>query len=181
MLITVTGFGSVWRRRFSKDRDDSRRFARALYYNTTGVEIAGTTRQRPRILGYALFHACGGFDPNRPSQMIGRVFECADPCVWQGENKLLFKRVLRMPQKPDAFLVVVRPKFAGKLTVGCCNPWRSSDSWLISFSECGSQQEAMLLLPLYGWIESELGIFVLEPEAAQPWMARLVLTSVQQE
>jgi hypothetical protein len=180
MLITVTGFGSVWRRRFGKDHDDPRRFARGVYYNTTGVEIAGTTRQRPRIPGYARFHECGGFDPERPAQMIGRVFECSDPCVWQGANKLLFKRVLRSPQKPDAFLVVIRPELTGRLTVGG-NPWRSSDSWLISFSECGSQQEAMLLLPLYGWIQSELGKFVLEPETARPWMARLVLTSVQQE
>jgi hypothetical protein len=97
-----------------------------------------------------------------------------------GDNKLLFKRVLRTPQQPDAFLVVVRPELTGKLTVGG-NPWRSSDSWLISFSEGGSQQEAMLLLPLYGWIQSELGKFALEAEAGRPWMARLVLTSVQQE
>lgn len=178
MLITVTGFGSVWRRRFSKDHEDPRRFARGAYYNTTGVEIAGTTQQRPRILGYARFHACGGFDPNRPAQMIGRVFECADPCIWRGENKLLFNRVLRTPQKPDAFLVVVRPELTGRLILGG-NLWRSSDSWLISFSESGNQQEAMLLLPLDGWIESELGKFVLEPEAAQPWMARLVLATVQ--
>jgi hypothetical protein len=180
MLITITGFGSVWRRRFAKDQDDPRRFARGVYYNTTGIEIAGTVRQRPKIPGYARFHARGGFDPHRPARMLGRVFDCADPCVWQGDNKLLFKRALPTPEKPDAFLVVLRPELTGRLSVGS-NGWRSSDSWLISFSECGSQQEAMLLVPAYGWIRSELGRFVLEPEATRPWMARLVLTAVQQE
>jgi hypothetical protein len=174
MLVTVTGFGSIWRRRFGKNQDDSRRFARGAYYNTTGVDIAGTIRQRPKIAGYARFNGCGGFDPNRPARMIGRVFECAEPCVWQGENKLLFKRILDKPEKPDGFLVVVRPELAGVLPVGSTD-WRSTDTWLMSFSECGSQQEAMLLMPMHGWIRTALGRFVLKPEARRPWVARLTL------
>ncbi len=178
MLVTVTGFGSVWRRKFGKRQDDPHRFARGVYYNTTGVAIASTVRQRPKITGYARFHACGGFDPDHPSRMIGRVFECDDPCVWQGANKLLFKRVLCAPEEPDGFLVVVRPELCGALKVGSTG-WRSPDTWLISFSECGSQQEAMLLMPAHAWIQTELGRFVLEPEVRRPWMVRLVLTSVQ--
>jgi hypothetical protein len=180
MLVTITGFGSVWRRRFGKNKDNPQRFARGVYYNTTGIDIAGTIRQRPRITGYARFHACGGFVPQRLSRMIGSVFECADPCIWQGDNKLLFKRALRAPEKPDGFLVVARPQLTGKLRIGE-NCWRSPDTWLIAFSESGSQQEAMLLIPPHGWIRTNLGRFVLEPEAGRPWMARLVLASVQQE
>ena len=178
MLVTVTGFGSVWRRRFGKNQDDPRRFARGVYYNTTGVDIAGTARQRSKITGYARFNACGGFDPNRPARMIGRVFECAEPCVWRGENKILFKRVLRIPEKPDSFLVVVRPELNGVLAIGSTD-WRSAGTWLVSFSESGGQQEAMLLMPAHGWIHTALGRFVLEPEARRPWVARLVLASVR--
>jgi hypothetical protein len=148
-----------------------------VYYNTTGIDIAGTIRQRPQIVGYARFDGCGGFNPNRPSQMIGRVFECAEPCVWQGQNKLLFKRLLNAPEKPDSFLVVVRAQLVGKLTIGGTD-WRSADTWLISFSECGNQQEAMLLMPEHTWMQTDLGRFVLEPEARRPWVARLVLASV---
>lgn len=180
MLVSVTDFGSVWRRRFSKNTSDPQRFARGVYYNTTGIEIAGTIRQRPRILGYARFHACGGFDANHPARMIGRVCDCADPCVWGGNNKLLFKRILPKPEQPHAFLVIARPEVTGRLTIGK-DGWRSPDSWLISFSECGSRQEAMLLLPAYGWVESELGRFVLQPEANRPWVARLALTATRQE
>ena len=112
--------------------------------------------------------------------MIGRVFECADPCVWQGDNKLLFKRALRGPERPDGFLVITRPELTGRLTVGGTS-WRSADTWLIAFSEYGSQQEAMLMMPAHSWIQTELGRFVLEPESTRPWKAQLVLVSVQQE
>ena len=130
VLVAVTDFGSVWRRRYGKNLDDPRRFAKGVYYNTTGINIAGAIRQRPQIVGYARFNGCGGFNPNRPSQMIGRVFECAEPCLWHGQNKLLFKCLLNAPEKPDAFLVVVRAQLVGKLTIGRTD-WRSAVTWLI--------------------------------------------------
>ena len=180
MLVAITDFGSVWRQRTGKDASDPLRFARAVYYNTTGVEIAGVIRQRPRIEGYARFHNCGGFDAHHPQHMINRVFECADPCVWNGDNKLLLHRILPRPEKPDTFLVVLRPVLTGRLDIGKSG-WRCQQSWLLSLSECGEQQEAMLLLPAYGWIESELGRFTLQPERARPWIARLALTTTRRE
>jgi len=84
---------------------------------------------------------------------------------------------LNAPEKPGGFLVVVRSRLVGKLIIGRTN-WRSDDTWLISFSECGDQQEAMLLMPAYSWIQTELGRFVLEPEARRPWVARLALAPV---
>ena len=176
MLVAVTGFGRVWRHRFGKDLDDAHRFARAIYYNTTGVVVEGNVRQRPQICGYARFDAVGGFNPNFPTRMINRVFECAEPSVWMGSNKLLFKRVVTVGERPDCFLVVVRPELTGTLAVGTAE-WRSPDTRLFSFSECAQQQEGMLLMRAHSWIRSQLGRFVLEPSERQPWMARLVLSS----
>jgi len=79
--------------------------------------------------------------------MINSVFECAEPCVWQGQNKVLFKRMLSTPQQPDYFLVVVRSSEVGHLDVGSPS-WRSEGTLLISFSECRDKQEAMLLMQL---------------------------------
>ena len=180
MLVAVNGFGSIWRRRFPKDTSDARRFAHGVYYNTTGVDIDSRVRQRPRIAGYARFDGCGGFDPNHPLRMIDRVFECSAPCVWRGDNKLLFRRILSAPQAPDRFLVGARPEVTGLLNVGASG-WRSADTWLISFSECGRQQEAMLLMAAHSWFETELGRFVLEPDRLRPWRARLQLTSRERE
>ena len=87
MLVTVTGFGSVWRWRLRKAPGHPQGLADSAYYNTTGVNISGSVCQRPKIIGYARFNGRGEFDPNHPSRIINRVFGCADPCVWQGQNE----------------------------------------------------------------------------------------------
>ena len=174
MLITVTGFGSIWRHRFRRDPNDSGRYARVAYYNTTGVPVNGTVRSRPKITGHARFNAAGGFNPNYPSRMIGLVFECAEPCIWNGQNKVLFECVLRIPERPDYFLVATRPEQIGRLDL--TQPaWKSDGTLLISFSEWHDQQESMLLMPAYAWLRSDLGTFFLEPSATQPWTAQLQL------
>ena len=177
MFVCVTGFGSLWRHRFSKDQKERRHFTRSVYYNTTGVRVAGVIRQRPKIIGHARFHQCGGFDPQHPARMVGRVFDCAEPCVWQGENKLLFQHLLRRPVLPERFLVVSRPELTGRLEIDSAG-WRSPDTWLISFSECNEDQEAMLLMSVESWIDNDLGRFVMTPDRERPWLARLVLQGV---
>jgi len=177
MLVTITGFGSVWRRRFGKNENDPRRFVRAAYFNTTGVPVDGHIRTRPKILGHARFNGVGGFDPHRPLTMIDSVFECAEPCVWNGQNKVLFKRMLPIPQQPDYLLVVVRAAEVGRLDISSPG-WRSEGTLLISFSESVGQQEAMLLMPAGSWLRTTLGRFALKPFVSWPWSARLQLESV---
>jgi len=177
MLVTITGFGSVWRRRFGKSQNNRERFARAAFFNTTGVPVDGKIRTRPKIVGHVRFNGIGGFNPNRPLSMINTVFECAEPCVWQGQNKILFERKLPAPQQPDYYLVVVRACEIGHLEVGS-PAWRSEGTLLISFSECREQQEAMLLMPPGSWLRTAVGQFVLRPFISWPWSARLQLESV---
>jgi len=176
MLVTITGFGSVWRRRIGKDPRDSRRFARAAYFNTTGVPVNGKIRTRPKIVGQVRFNGVGGFDPNYPLRMMNSVFECADPCIWQGQNKVLFERMLPTPQQPDYFLVVARASEVGHLDVGS-PAWKSEGTLLISFSESRDQQEVMLLMPADAWLRSDLGRYIVRPFVSWPWSARLQLTS----
>jgi len=176
VLVAVTGFGSVWRCRLGKQQHENERFAQPVYYNTTGVLVSGSVHQRPQICGYARFDAAGGFDPNRPSRMIHRVFECAEPSVWMGCNKLLFKRIVSSAEPPDSFLVLAKSEITGQLSVGA-EGWRSADTWLLSLSECKGQQEAMLLMPVRGWIRSSIGMLVLESFGRRPWFARLMLSS----
>lgn len=174
MLVAVTGFGSVWRHRLAKQTHEIDCFVQPVYYNTTGVVVNGSVRQRPQICGYARFDAVGGFDQDHLSSMINRVFECAEPSVWRGCNKLLFRRVLTAGKRPDRFLVVASSDMTGRLLVGT-QDWRSADTWLLSFSECATQQEAMLLMTVDSWIASSLGQFVLDFAESRPWVARLAL------
>jgi len=174
MVVGVTGFGSVWRRRIREDGSDRRRFARASYFNTTGVVVNGKLVRRRKIAGHVRLDAVSGFNPNYPGRAIGKVFECAEPCVWNGQNKVLFRRLLHTAAKPDYFLVALRSAEVGRLdlTVG---DWKSDDALLISFSECDTQQEALLLVPVHGFIQTALGVFLLEPPPLVPWIARLRL------
>ena len=119
MRVAVIGFGSVWRHRMGK-RDARGRLTAAVYYNTTGILVRGQVRQRPQICGYARFDNVGGFDPNHPLRMIGRVFECAEPSVWMGNNKLLFRRILNGAEGPDCFLVVAK-------SVSCSSGGKTGD------------------------------------------------------
>jgi hypothetical protein len=174
VLVGIAGLGSVWRRRFGKDPSDPKRFVRAAYYNTTGVEVEGRIRQRPRIIGYARFNGVGGFDANHPSRNLNRVFESDGPRVWRGQNRLFFRRVLMERQEPDAFLVVVQNTLVGHLEIAR-EGWKSGDTWLLSFSEDGERQEAMLLMRPGSWLRSRLGFFRLEACAQAPWQAELRL------
>jgi hypothetical protein len=174
MLIAVNGFGSVWRQRFGNERNGMSRISRMAFYNTTGVTVNGVIRTRAKIVGHVRFNGMGGFDPNYPSRMIDRVFECAEPSIWEGQNKVLFSRMLPTPQRSDYFLVVVRPEQVGRLDL-TRRTWKSEDSLLISFSEWHEWQEAMLLMPPYAWLRSDLGTFFLEPLVYRPWTAQLRL------
>lgn len=173
MRVAVIGFGSVWRHRLGRQTRPGR-YAQPVYYNTTGITVNGNVRQHAQICGYARFDVVGGFDPNHPSKMIGRIFECAEPTVWMGSNKLLFMRILNHGECPDRFLVATNSALVGQLAVGE-QGWHSSDVWLLSFSEGAGQQEAMLLMSIGQWIRTSLGHFVLEPAITGHPMARLVL------
>ena len=176
MLVAVTGFGSVWRHRAAKQMPEGGHLARPVYYNTTGVVVNGSVRQRPQVCGYARFDAIGGFNPNYLSRMVNRVFECAVPSVWMGYNRLLFKRILKVGERPDSFLVVAKSELISQLRVGA-EGWRSPDTWLLSFSECAGKQEVMLLMGSHDWIRSDLGRFMLDLSEQWPWSARLALTA----
>lgn len=175
MLISVLGFGSIWTRR-AAEADQSRTLD-AAYYNTTGVHVAGTLRNRPRVYGRARFNGNSGFRPDRTFEALGRVFECEAPCIWEGSPKVLFKMRLHRPAKPDAYLVTITADQSGGINKDSSADWLHPHAKLISFSECRDQQEVMLILPPFAWIRGGLGTFFLEPDAQKPWKARLVLSA----
>src|SRR5579871_2887840 len=175
MLISVLGFGSIWTRRAAEG--DQSRTLDAAYYNTTGVHVGGTLRNRPRVYGLARFNGSSGFRPDRAFEALGKVFECEAPCIWQGISKVIFKMRLHRPAKPDAYLVTVTADQCGGINKDPSAAWLHPDSQLISFSECRDQQEVMLVIPAFAWIRGGLGTFFLEPNAQKPWKASLVLST----
>lgn len=171
MLVGITGFGSVWRRRCEADTDDSERFRRAAYFNTTGVLVYGRVVRHRKIAGHVRFNGVGGFNAQYPLRMIGSVFECDDPRIWNGQNKVFFGRRLSCAGLPDYFLVAIRSQEFGLVGVGE-KGWKCEDAFLISFSEWKDQQELLMLLPPGGWAETSLGKVVLKSDPTRPWIRK---------
>jgi hypothetical protein len=172
MLIGISGFGSVWRRRVEGGATDSSHVVRTAYFNTTGVMVNGKLIRHRKIAGHVRFNGAGGFNPNYPSRMIGKVFECDEPCVWNGQNKVFFRHIVHTPVEPDCFLVVVKSAEFGRFRVGTPG-WKSEASFLISFSEWRDQQEALLVMPRGNLVRTSLGKVVLVRDSQVPWRARL--------
>jgi hypothetical protein len=179
MLVSVLGFGSIWTRRIPAEARVEKRFdpRELAYYNTTGVEVRGKIRNRSRVYGVARFNGNSGFHPECWHRMLYKVFDCEPPCTWNGHKKVLFKTLLPGPEKPDAYLVVAKSEQTGGIIKR--GDWLHSETTLISFSECGADQEVMAVMPAYSWVRGVLGTFFLEPVAARPWEARLVLSAAK--
>ena len=178
MLISVVSFGSLWSRRVARAQKDPAHFTMvdAAYYNTTGMLVGDKIRNRPRVYGVARFNAVSGVRPDWTGRMIFKVFDCEPPCLWNGHNKVLFKRLLSSPAKPDAYLVTATAEQSGWIDKDNAGPWLCPDAALISFSQCLGQQEVMVVMPAYAWLRGALGAFFLEPSEQKPWEARLVLS-----
>lgn len=174
MLVALEGFGSIWERRFAGDVSEAKRFARAAYYNTTGVPVNGKLRYRWRIGGKLRFNSIGGLNPNYPWRALSRVFECAAPEPRHGWSQILCKRVLRSPERPDLYLFAVTTDRTGYVDV-LSGSWKADAVRVVSLSEDHGRQEMLLLMPAYSWIRGELGTFFVEPTAKLLWSAELQL------
>lgn len=173
MLVAIQGFGSIWERRFGKDLLDHKRFARAAYYNTTGVPVNGRLRYRWRVGGKLRLNSVGGFNPNYPLRSVGRTFECAAPEQHDGWNQILFERAVRTPALPEFYLFTVTAERVGYIDMQ--SGWKGDSVQIVSFSDDGQRQEVLLLMPPYSWVRGEIGTFFAEPVPARPWSAQLLL------
>src|SRR5262249_5605463 len=85
---------------------------------------------------------------------------------------LLWHHLLTRPQMPDYYLFRVTSEETGVLEIDRTG-WRSDGVVLLSLSHFHEQQEAMLLVPIFGWIRSGLGRFAAEPWQDCRWRASL--------
>jgi hypothetical protein len=165
MIIGLEGFGSIWSRRARAGH------GRSAFYNTTGITTGGRLRHRSRIFGQLRFNELGGFNPEHIERNIGRVFEARGP-VEPSRRCILLHHLLSQPAVPDYYLFVVNSGRTGELAMEH-EGWKSDGVVLVSLSQIGNRQEAMLLMPIHSWIRGQLGLFVVEPCTPYSWRALL--------
>jgi len=163
MLVTIKSFGSLWSRRFGKDLNDPKRFVRATYYNTTGIQVGRRIQHRWKTGagGEIKFHG-PGLDPNYPNRSVNQTFECGEVEVWQGHNRVAVQRQVPHVERPDYFLIVTTAEQTGGLLLDE-ETSTSEDIVLVSVSQWREQQEVMLLMPPFSWVHGKLGTFFVEP------------------
>jgi hypothetical protein len=172
MLVAVQSLGSIWTARDARtgvDGAESRR--RRAYYNTTGVLAGGTFRHRSCLYGYVRLDECSGFHPCFAARFIHRVYESEGVLVWNGRNKLFLRRLTPCSKRPDAYLFRIGSAELG--WIDRLGAWKCGAAQVVSFSEGNGQQEALLLLPAFGWVRGERGTFCVSPRCDRPWMAGL--------
>jgi hypothetical protein len=85
---------------------------------------------------------------------------------------ILLHHLLSQPAVPDYYLFVVDSGRTGELVIEH-EGWKSDGVVLVSLSQMGNRQEAMLLMRIHSWIRGQLGLFAVEPCTPYPWRALL--------
>lgn len=175
MLVTVEGFGRIWEQRVGKDQADPLRFsAHAAFYNTTGVpvDLNGTIKHRWRLGGKLRFQGGSAFDSARVENNLGRVFKCDEPEQRFTWLQMCCKRRLPVPERPDWFLFRVTSERIGWMNFKS-DAVKSSDTFLLSYSVEGGDQEALMLMKPDAWVRGGNGYLFADPDPRRPWRARL--------
>ena len=158
MRIAVCGFGSMWSARAAN--------ARPVYYNSTAIDTGKGLKPRPLIYGVVRIEAGTGINPlvrelkahYATSQLIGKLLEGTGVREHDLRRQLTLHK--RATGEPDAYLIAIRSYEFG--AIDCAGAWKSSGVEVISFSEAGDEQEALLLISPYSWIRTARGSYMVE-------------------
>ena len=172
MLVAVQSFGSIWTARgASTEIGGTKSARRGAYYNTTGILAGGELRNRACLYGYVRLDECSGFHPRFAGRLIYRVYESEGVSAWNGRHKLFLRQLMPAGTRPDVYLFRISTAETGWIDRG--GAWKCDAAQVVSFSEGNGQQELLLVLPPFGWVNGGHGTFCVDPQRDRPWMAVL--------
>lgn len=156
MHIRIISFGSNWWSMHSRNTDDPYCFRRRAAYFNAAALLSGRRLHHCAVYpGQVRFNQSSGFHPEFPARAIGRTFVSPGPRSYNGKMHLLFTS-LADKCSPDAYLMTVNSAEHG--AVAFTKPgWKSQGAQPISVSLRADRFEAMLLLGISDWIESDMG------------------------
>jgi hypothetical protein len=105
--------------------------------------------------------------------MLNRVFETdPPPNEWNGIRKLFLRGVAHANAVPELYLVALSSDDIGALERH--GAWMCERGSVLSFSDGNDKQQALVLLPAYGWIHSATGTRYVIPKEGHPSEAVLL-------
>ena len=164
MLVAVQSFGSIWTARGASGTGcaEFRSARRVLQHEWCfgGEQIAEpVVRLRLR----SRWMSVRGFIRRSPDRLIHRVYESEGVTVWNGRNKLFLRQLTPDGTPPDVYLFRISPAETG--WIDRAGAWKCDAAQVVSFSEGNGQQEALIVLPPFGWVHGTHGTFCAEPAA----------------
>ena len=153
-------------------------FPRPVYYNSTAIDTGKGLKPRPVIYGVVRVESGTGFNPlveelkaqYAISQLVGRIFDGTGVREHDVRRQMALHK--RTSGEPDGYLVVIHSRRYGKIDLTV--QWKSNGVEVVSFSEAGDDQEALLLMSPYSWVRTVQGFF----NVARPVALGLLGTSV---
>lgn len=169
MYVRVISFGTNWWTMRSRETSDPFCFRRRVAYFNAAALMSGRRLHHSSIFpGQVRFNSKSGFNPEFPLRAVGKTFLCSEPRQFGGRLHLLFER--RTTERlPDAYLVTLKSVEHG--TIPFAKPgWKSPGVQPISISLRGTRYEAMLLLAVGDWVESDLGRWEVDQARCRIWL-----------
>jgi len=114
-----------------------------------------------------------GFRPETSHKMLNRVFETdPPPNEWNGKRKLFLRGVAHAIAVPELYLIALSSDDIG--AIDRYGAWMCERGSVLSFSDGNGKQQALVLLPAYGWIHSATGTRYVIPKEGRPSEAVLL-------
>ena len=158
MIVCVLSLGSCWR---------APNDGRPVVWNSSGVLDHRRVSPRAKVFGQVRFNSRLYQEALGTSGLSGSCWQAPQLAEHLGIRKLDLRRRVRCSSHPDWYLVSVTEQLVGTLDDGS---WEPNNSFLVSFSEWKTRQEALLLVGRHGWLRGGLGSAVLTPgEPAGDW------------
>ena len=167
MRVRIVSLGSNWWSARPLDVTDPFCFRRnAAWFNSAGLKYGNRLRLCWVYAGQVRFNQSSGFNPEFPNRILGRSFQCNGSNRMHGRMHLLLTRNLDRSEEVDRYLVTFTERTCGPIRFQTPH-WKSDGVQLISVSLRRERYEAMVLMSAAGWIESNVGRWMLSRDRSR--------------
>jgi hypothetical protein len=156
MILQIVSLGSLW-------QESARHHA----FNTTGIESRGRIVSRAKVFGHIRFECIPLHRLWVKGRLLGSKWNVSDVDECHGTKSIHCSVVAARRDAPDLYVVTISEQLVGALVAGSI---ASDNVRLISFSQQGSRQEAMLLARRFASVAGENASAVFAPgQIDDPW------------
>lgn len=156
MILQIISLGSLWQES-----------ARHHVFNTTGIESRGRIVSRAKVFGHIRFECVSLYALLAKGKLLGSKWNASDVDERLGAKSIHCSALAARREVPDLFVVTISEQLVGALAAGSI---ASAHVRLISLSQLGTRQEAMLLVRRFASVPGENSSAVFAPgQCDDPW------------